>query len=83
MEFLVTKDSITESMGLHTEGEKCFNKQMMQNVDLNFFLKGEHKNPNWSMGIPQKMLKSEWYNVINIVQLFSRGEGRYSKIYLC
>ena len=56
MEFTVIEDSIIESTGFPTEGEKWFDKLMMQTVELNFFLKGEHHNPNWSMGIPQNML---------------------------
>jgi len=81
MEFGVIEDSITEATGFPIEGEKWFKKRMMQNVDLNFFLKGEHHNPNWSMRIPQKMLKLEWSNILNIVQLFFTCEGWYSKIY--
>lgn len=39
LEFAVTEESITKAKGLSTEGEKWFQKQMVQNVDLNFFLK--------------------------------------------
>lgn len=42
VKFTITEDSIAEAMGFPTKAEKWFKKQMMQDVDLNFFRNEEY-----------------------------------------
>jgi len=50
-------------------------------IDLvNHFLVPEHKNPNWSQGIPHKWLKEEWKIVLEVVQRYITCEGMFSVV---
>ena len=58
MSFEVSEESISEAVGLSTEGDSWFKKIPFE-VDLIIFLFLGHESQDWSKGIHQNSLKQE------------------------
>ena len=78
----VDEESITEAIGVPTQGEKWFKEQEFQGNYGEFLLLGFEKL-NWKNGIHISKLKPNWHIALEMVQNYRTCEGRYDRVLKC
>jgi hypothetical protein len=80
--FDVIEEFISKSTGFPMNGVRWFKNQSIIYVNLNNFLKPQHKDLEWKNDIPKSWLFDEWIEVIKNLEMYITYEGHYDKVYL-
>jgi hypothetical protein len=77
----VTEHSLSSSTGLPVEGEKWSKSCKVKDVPWTLLFQSRTVN-SCDRGLPAKMLKPRWYDLLMIIKQFVTCEGRYGFVLL-